>query len=450
MANHEERLCSRLELMSVYRTNQQIYSNVIVAMRYKPKQTYTKDTLKIKIEKALRSSVIPSNPLLACRIIDGNTHQPKFQRRDIQQLPVQLIVDWTDIGDFLRRDHDDRPSNEALWHLSILPERESDAFWVSFAFHHAIGDGTSGLIFHEQLLDALEDSSKPDFSPDKPSPLPPPIEACSLDTTVSWKTLSGYIPDLIWMPSFLRRKYFEAEFYAGNATSKDQRYNNQTGLLSLKLDHKKVQALRKFAKANSISIHALLHGAFAHSIDTEMPIKTITPISLRPLLPVDQRRNIAPYMTAYPSITKLDENPILTAKAFYMEINDSAARKRALETLECLQHISNTPASPGRSCGMEQFYLDKLNTEEPHCLGATFEISNLGNWQPPELKNWHVDDIHFTGSNSSVGELFNLGVVTLAGGLMNLSCTWRTGYVDVAEVGRLLDKFERTLNSFID
>lgn len=170
--------------------------------------SHTKGMLsRSRFERALRHSVIPSNSLLFCRIVDACSHQPRIQKKDIkeiQQLPIQLVTEWTDIGEFIRRDHDDRPSNETLWRLSILSENGSNVFWISFAFHHAIGDGTAGLIFHEQLLRAL-DKSWPCTSI-LVKPLPPSMEECGLDTTVSWKTLLRFVPDLLWMPAFLRRK----------------------------------------------------------------------------------------------------------------------------------------------------------------------------------------------------------------------------------------------------
>lgn len=446
--NHDSRLCGKLELMSVYRTNLQIYSNVIVAMRYKPKRTLTREDFGSEVENALRDSVIPRNPLLACKIVDGSTHHPKFVLERTRQLPIRHVKDWSDVQDFLRRDHDDRPSNDELWRVSILPDRNENAFWVSFAFHHAIGDGTAGLLFHEQLLQALQ--AGPQDQTIGHISLPPAVESCGLDFNVSWKSLAKSVPAMIPMPGFLRKKIFTEHYYAGKSTNHNQRHRNKTGLRTLKLDQEKVQGLRKVAKSNCVSIHALLHAAFAHSIDTEMPLKSCTPISLRPLIPEALRRNIGCYVTVHMSESKLQDDPMSTAKAFYAEINSVAARSDALEILGKLQYLSNSATSPGHPCGMEQFFLNRLNSPYDHCLQATFEISNLGNWKPPELEGWAVDDIHFTGSNSSLGELFNLGVVTIAGGLMNLSCTWRTGYVDDSEVQRLLRKLDAVLTSLLD
>ncbi|PNP51108.1 hypothetical protein THARTR1_08336 [Trichoderma harzianum] len=47
-----------------------------------------------------------------------------------------------------------------FWRLIILQDAEGDVnFTASFIYHHAIGDGISGLVFHNTFLDALETSS---------------------------------------------------------------------------------------------------------------------------------------------------------------------------------------------------------------------------------------------------------------------------------------------------
>lgn len=61
------------------------------------------------------------------------------------------------------------------------------------------------------------------------------------------------------------------------------------------------------------------------------------------------------------------------------------------------------------------------------------------------MEDWRVGDVYFTSSNSTIGELFWLGVVTLAGGTMRLTCNYRTGYVSDREVGSFMHKLRETL-----
>lgn len=346
-------------------------------MRYIPEKRMMREDFSQEVERSLRYHVIPLNPLLACKIADGCTEKPRFVRVPIQKIPLRMVKDWDELQGYLRREHDEAPSNEDLWRVSILPERE--AFWVSFAFHHAIGDGTSGLIFHEHLLCALQ--AKPTSPADIVQVLPPSIEHCGLKLVPTWKSLLQEIHHVVPVPHFVRAHlpHMYVPFYAGNPTTMEQRRKTKTGLRTIKLNSREVANLRKIAKANKISIHALIHGAVAHSIDTEKPLKSCTPISLRPLLRSEYRRHIANYVSTHLSVAPKGEDPISTAKAFYEEINRPEARAEAKYLLGKLQYLNNHAPRKHGLCGMEQFFLDQLRVKDEHCLGATFEISNLGN-----------------------------------------------------------------------
>ncbi|KAH0528982.1 hypothetical protein TsFJ059_003789 [Trichoderma semiorbis] len=52
-----------------------------------------------------------------------------------------------------------------FWRLIILQDTEEDmSFTASFIYHHAIGDGFSGLVFHNTFLDSLETVSSSPIS----------------------------------------------------------------------------------------------------------------------------------------------------------------------------------------------------------------------------------------------------------------------------------------------
>lgn len=373
----DTRLCSRLELLSVYRTNLKIYSNVVVAARYRATEGHNIETLEARVIAALTDAVIPSNPLLSCVIVDGRTEKPCFKRLSIARPPVRYITDYATVQEFLRREHDEFPSNEQLWRVSILPDG-SDASWISFAFHHAIGDGTSGLIFHNQLLEALEDNTPTTAWEMKP--LPPAIEECGLNIHPSWSNLLKEVVKMPIIPSFVRQLISpRVEAYLGKRTSIDERKRTTTGLSTRKLSSSQVTALKVVAKANKISIHALLHAAVAHSIRTPLAMTSSTPISLRPLLPEEHRKNIANYISGHFSTMPLGPDVLSTAKLFYIEINTKESRSLALQTVGKLQYLGNSPPTGDRLCGMEEYYNEKLTTENDSCVGYTFEISNLGN-----------------------------------------------------------------------
>lgn len=386
----DTRPCGRLENWSVYRGNLGIYANVAVAMRYVPRETLDRSTFGARVTRALRDRVIPALPLLGCVLVDGDTARPRFKKTTRRaggggsEVPVVLVKDCGDIQGFLRREHDQYPTDDRLWRVSIVPandikgKEEGASFWVSFAFHHAIGDGTSGLIFHEHLLRALQDPG-PTHDGDASLPLPPSIEDCGLDLRVPISELVKEVHRLLPLPASLRSWLSGPDYYGGLKTSSGARRRSKTGMVTMELGDRQVARLRMIAKEHGISVHALLHGASVHSIDTEAVIKTSTPISLRPLVPEAHRRQMANYVSAHLSTSSKEDDPISTAQKFHAELHGPESRRRALHLLGKLSYVNNYPPRGDRPCGMEQTLLDMRETSRDHCLGATLEISNLGN-----------------------------------------------------------------------
>ncbi|CCG83299.1 Uncharacterized protein C18B11.03c [Taphrina deformans PYCC 5710] len=417
-----------------------------MAMKYLPKRTCSDSEFLDLVSRALRDVVVPELPLLSCQIKGVHTPMsPYYEYRPISQVPVVLVRECRDITEFLRREHDIPPNEEALWRVSLVPE--ADSFWVSFAYHHAIGDGSSGLIFHEHLLCALQGMEDGTVPSTEYRPLPPPIEECGLNLKASWYDLCKEILGVLPLPSIIRDYINGPKYYGGNETTYEQRRNTRTGLKVLRLHARHVERLRTLAKVHNVNIHALLHGSAIHCIDTDEHIKTSTPISLRPLLPDEHKKNMGNYICCHVSMTPIASDVVSTAKMFHAELHQPSLRDQAMRQLGLLEYIDSSPPTDGSPGGMEKVLLQRLNTTNNHCLGATLEVSNLGNWKAPLFGAWRVEDVHFAGSNSSIGELFNLGVVTLAGGDMKVACTYRQGYIDEPEVSGFMERLRATLES---
>lgn len=54
-----------------------------------------------------------------------------------------------------------------FWRLIILRSKGRNDFTASFIYHHAIGDGVSGLAFHKAFCNALEAASSSTLPPDR-------------------------------------------------------------------------------------------------------------------------------------------------------------------------------------------------------------------------------------------------------------------------------------------
>lgn len=129
---------------------------------------------------AALSIVIHRHPILSTIITEIDTPTPCFGRLPFFDLQnVVSIVDRQqpypsgdgrdiELDKLLETPHSEpfeNDSNDApFWRLLILtnPVQGGDhTFTASFVYHHAISDGSSGLIFHKHFLAALNSSPKP-------------------------------------------------------------------------------------------------------------------------------------------------------------------------------------------------------------------------------------------------------------------------------------------------
>lgn len=113
------------------------------------------------------------------------------------------------------------------------------------------------------------------------------------------------------------------------------------------------------------------------------PSRQLLPYLCDHLLHIDQRQNIGEYVTVHLSTTKLQEDPMSTAEAFYLKLDSPVARKRAIELLGALQYIPNTPAAQIIPADWRNFIwtnsiLQKVLASKPPSRFWILAIGNLG------------------------------------------------------------------------
>ncbi|KAG5649588.1 hypothetical protein H0H81_002980 [Sphagnurus paluster] len=137
---------------------------------------------------ALRK-VVQSHAALGVRLCDESSN-PSFER--LHKIDLTEVVEFSEISDLeaaleaLMQRPFDTTSDMPLWRVVALKDNT-----ICFAWHHALGDGMSGLAFHRALLDSIKELGNYDPVADWtviPSKgyFAPPIEAV-LDLTPSWR-----------------------------------------------------------------------------------------------------------------------------------------------------------------------------------------------------------------------------------------------------------------------
>ncbi|ORY81971.1 alcohol acetyltransferase-domain-containing protein [Protomyces lactucae-debilis] len=479
----ESRPCGKLELWCVYRADLKCYLNVNVSCLYSTQDGSKQDakSLEESVRLALLKRVIPENALLGCSIEETNSEKCYFKSQawSLAELPIEILDGSSNVEQVICATHNTALPVSLPWKVQILPASESSVdnnkFWLSFTFHHAIADGSSGLIFHKKLLAALNEGIDDATVPSARDSLPQPIEV-RLDVRPGPVMLLGELWQIVPLPSFVKR-WFSPSCYLGQSTTLQQRVRTQCRLRSLVLPADSVAKLRGTSKKAAVSIHALIHAALLHAFSdligqtpkASQNIKAYTPINLRPLLK-GQQDIIANYVSTHASSLQPRSTLVETAKAFYKEINQPGSRSKALQLLGLFNYIDNhaprqvkvnekkdSVTSDGSIsrvasrlvAGMQNFVMERLERATETSLSGTFEISNLGNWQPKntskEASRLGIDDVIFSGSNGPIGELINLCVVTLAGGPMRIIFSYRTNFISEEMVDSLVQLFETHL-----
>jgi hypothetical protein len=192
-----------------------------------------------------------------------------------------------------------RPPWKVTIMLRTLDGQKTSRADISYSFHHSIGDGTSGKIFHERLLQSLRRHEPPTrqqagvesvlhFS--EPPTLPPPQESI-VDLTISWR----YCLSALWKeyrPSFLAPKRVYP--WAGAPIQFDTPYITKIHLVQV--DKTTRDKLLTVCRMHSTTLTGLLMALVLVSAVRQLPEESNfvsnMPISLRPYVKKDARFNV--------------------------------------------------------------------------------------------------------------------------------------------------------------
>jgi Alcohol acetyltransferase len=152
--------------------NLNLYRSVAVSCYYSTPNTIA---LKPVIFAAL-STVIAQHPILSAIPMDEDTNSPYFAHLPEIDLEKTVIFSIRDEFDSKKRDQKldallesmhntsfkGNYGKQPFWHVAIIRgPASSKEFIATFVYHHAIGDGVSGAIFHRSFLAALQADLQP-------------------------------------------------------------------------------------------------------------------------------------------------------------------------------------------------------------------------------------------------------------------------------------------------
>lgn len=335
-----------------------------------------------------------------------------------------------------------------FWRLIILQDARVDSsFTASFIFHHSLGDGATGSIFHTFFLEALNTTlSLPSFL----------AHSSSFVTIDPNGQLLGPLEQLHPLPINPSPRDHR-DHRAGRGKELKEWFGNPIQV-PLKSHYKTLYFSRattsKFAKRckhNGVTVTsgltAMLAGAIFSTLPDEVEALTgIIPINLRPWL------NLPANSANGAMGSFIDAMKVQVRRSQYEQGNDDQPGK--VSSLPAARHTANemkTYLTANASLTGEPYtaiapfkFIPNIATVFTSLLDTTrdaaFEVSNLGRFTPPpadqlrhgndDEPHWRIGRMAFSRSAIAFGAAVTTSVVTGEDGGLTLGVCWQDGIVE--------------------
>lgn len=423
------------------------------------------------MESALTKVVI-KHPVLCVGIVDEETEKPAFVRLESIDLPKCIeyreVIAFTQseynaaLENILERQHRQlwpdiycRPP----WKIIVVQSKSmppsNTLFDIVFAYHHALADGVSGLIFHRSLLEALNSNiivENPHHQIKIPGEitLPAPLEqqikfAVSLRFIIreiwkarkpTWMKCPGNIPP--WTSTLLSLEHI-------------QNYKSRSKIVSISAYQ--LALILTACRRQNAKLTGLLHGIIVVSLAFHVPearrFDVGAPYSLRHLIDETSRDEMGSYAWGYSvpyfpeTISKIRSSMTdaqLTDQIWTVARAFSASVTAELGKVPKDHWVGLIPLSKDLHKAF------KSQVGKPRA--ETFEVSNIGAFKNgTDEGNWRIEKMIFSQSGMGTGPAVSFNVVSVAGGQLTICATWLEGAIAETLVNIVCGDIVRILNS---
>ncbi|KAJ6620562.1 alcohol acetyltransferase-domain-containing protein [Mycena sp. CBHHK59/15] len=360
---------------------------------------------------ALRKA-IATHPVLGVKFEGEATSKPFFVALETIELP--RVVQFSDADNLeaalqsqLSRRFDTL-ADLPLWRIEVLKDNT-----VIFAFHHAIGDGLSGVAFHTSLLAALQDVKGEDDSPTVVIPqslkLLPPIEvATSLWPSV--RKIASEVFALLAPTSWT----WGSSAWTANSVLKTPSLEPRVKLFTLPAsDMVKFSAA---CRANSATITSAFY---------ELAVSLLS-------------RIVAQDFVQYNTLSCFVAVSLRTvAGAPADAMCDYRQKHAAREEIGMLAFLFGNIAG---------YFRAQLGRKR----GGTFELSNAGRvLAAAPAGRWRIGRMAFAQCNVVVGAALTMNVIGDPTGAVNIAVTWGEASIDDELVEAFVAQFQEGFHELI-
>ncbi|KAI1267175.1 hypothetical protein F5Y18DRAFT_425017 [Xylariaceae sp. FL1019] len=486
---------------------------VVVTGRYNVspahlEQKASSASLQSVIEIAV-SRVVLGQPMLRVGIAGEDTKGPAFVH--LKAIDMRSAIEWKELGSNQRKSRivneeeeeavytDElmrslEQTHQSLWegltqkpgwkiivhHSSQVPVASikqngvsssgsgSISLDISFCFHHAYADGTSGYIFHADLQRALNGHlhSPPELQnhilhlPDPPE-IPPAMENL-IHFSLSWT----YILRTIWaeivypncIPAFIKTLAGEQQpdMQWTGALIDASHARGHIRLIEI-ADGNRIESLLALCRAHGVTVTALLHALIAVSLARRLPdprsLKSSIPISLANYADTKAAgTTFTPGKTMHCLITSLTTEHVSNLSVRYQSLKSMASDIRTVQSLRTEDAdtaiwnfaITMTARIRARTTTLPRDDIQGLsglvgdwheffrkNFGKPRDI--SWELSNLGSLSADDTgteEGWWLDRVIFSQGVLACGPAFSVNVSGVSRHGICATVTWQDGIVD--------------------
>ena len=412
--------------------------------------------------------MIDHHPAMSVSIEDEDSANPSWVRLPVIDLKRVVRIHTVDEGnaetsfrDIIEAAHRlpfEELGDLPLWFVVLIQHRttsssgqstsETQTVDVGFFWHHGFGDGVSGLAFHLDFLDALNDLSKNEIAPLPVETIVIPPKLDLLPSIEEAHTLPLSIFFLIKQVfKLILPRATDKFLWTGNPLCSEK---NITNLRTLFLPADSLMALLSICRENNVTFTSLLIVVIARVLATVYPgfgrFRCKTAITFRRFTGTSNRAMVN-YASSISHTFSL--HPKMGSIQCGGDFSWSAVRA-------CCREIKAATASPKNHGVALLRYLNDYSRWLQNQIGTkridSFEVSNVGVMDggfDDENKVAKVKRILFSQSSNVMGPAYVFSVGTAKGGELGIALTWQHGIVDSESVDRVLVGLSGELRSIV-
>ncbi|PHH65055.1 hypothetical protein CDD81_3453 [Ophiocordyceps australis] len=438
------RSLSNIELFSSTRHSLGIYRSVVITCRYHAPPSSPLDQ---ELFYSALCTIVSAQPMLRVGILDAEDRHACFShvgridlRHHVAFSPLDVPAHsqtQSALNDSIQTaiatvqgQHHDRLWHDIAttppWRIHVLLHPSPLTYDVVFAFHHALMDGTSGRLFHQQLLAAL-DAKHPPSSPILDFAQPPALPL-GQDAAIPSRSSISFLVQSMWKEFAPLCLQTTTPTWSGIPIDFSLPYH--TCILPVTIPAHVLASLLSACRTNGTSLTALLHALVLSSLALNLPhpyaFAASTPINLRPYLstptPHTLRSLVSGASHLFPqdsvlSFRQASQRDNLVwhhARLIKSQLTDKLKTLPNDDATTLLHYIRNWPAFWSRKDGQPRT--------------DAWEVSNIGPIEQTAT-SWRISNVVFSNGSMVAGPALGINVATVAHGPCIATISWQRGVV---------------------